>query len=318
MMLSITALLLVSLAAPLATRASPATLCRELEFVCDDRKAPTCSVEIPSHCEHLKIDGRAPGRIMTNAEASALGEALVKVPGQIQSVSLRGNNIGPAGATAIAKALGVPGTELKELDLTKNQLGDEGCEAIAVALRVGASNTKLTTLSMSHNEVGDDGAKALGVMLATNTKLKFVWMDNNRIGDSGAAAVGAGIANHNALRNLFLSHNKINDFGATGIGEALEVNRQLRKLEMTGNQMHSEGCVAIAKGLTSPRSKMVFLDLEQNRIGDEGANALVTMLADNKNTKLKKIKIAQNQLSSGAKSSLQKAGMAADFEYVSV
>ena len=36
-------------------------------------------------------------------------------------------------------------------------------------------------------------------------------------------------------------------------------------------------------------SKLVYLDLAENRIGDEGALALATMLDDNKNTKVKKV-----------------------------
>ena len=41
------------------------------------------------------------------------------------------------------------------MDLSKNSIGDEGCEAIGVALRIGVAHTKLTSLWLGFNGIND-------------------------------------------------------------------------------------------------------------------------------------------------------------------
>ena len=53
--------------------------------------------------------------------------------------------------------------------------------------------------------------------------------------------------------------------------------------------------------------KVVYLVLEMNKIGDAGAEALAETLQNNENTKLKKLKFGQNELSNAGKAALQAA-----------
>ena len=62
--------------------------------------------------------------------------------GPLKSLSLYNNNIGDAGAAAIANAIAV-NASLKSLELFGNQIGDAGAAAIANAIAVNASLTKL-------------------------------------------------------------------------------------------------------------------------------------------------------------------------------
>jgi len=63
---------------------------------------------------------------------------------------LRGNQIGPAGAIALADVLRT-NTSLTRLYLDGNQIGDAGAVALAEALR---TNTSLTVLQLGGNQIG--------------------------------------------------------------------------------------------------------------------------------------------------------------------
>jgi len=77
--------------------------------------------------------------------------------------------------------------EVEMLDLKGNQLGDAGAEAIAAMLR---TNRSLTCLELQFNQLGDAGAEAIAAMLRTNRSLTFLDLGGNRIGmfDRGKGA----------------------------------------------------------------------------------------------------------------------------------
>ena len=54
---------------------------------------------------------------------------------------------------------------LISLDLSKNQIRDEGAVALAVVLKQGACG-KLQTLNLSNNQIGDEGAAAVAAEAA--------------------------------------------------------------------------------------------------------------------------------------------------------
>ena len=95
-------------------------------------------------------------------------------------LGLNSNQIGNAGASALADALRV-NTSLTELNLYNNQIGDAGATALADALKL---NTSLTTLNLNSNQIGDDGASALADALKTNTNLTILSLYSNQIGDA--------------------------------------------------------------------------------------------------------------------------------------
>eukprot|EP00811_Abedinium_folium_P011477 NODE_20627_length_789_cov_6.936556.p2 GENE.NODE_20627_length_789_cov_6.936556~~NODE_20627_length_789_cov_6.936556.p2 ORF type:complete len:138 (-),score=24.77 NODE_20627_length_789_cov_6.936556:13-426(-) len=75
---------------------------------------------------------------------------------------------------------------LTSLFLSRNEIGDAGAQALAKALR---SNNHLEYLSLSGNEIGDAGAQALAAMLHQNRTLKDLCLYSNEIGDAGTQAL---------------------------------------------------------------------------------------------------------------------------------
>ena len=75
------------------------------------------------------------------------------------TLDVSNNNIGNDGATAIADALKSPNCILTTLDVSNNNIGNDGATAIADALK--SPNCILTTLDVSNNNIGNDGATAI-------------------------------------------------------------------------------------------------------------------------------------------------------------
>ena len=78
----------------------------------------------------------------------------------MQGLALNSNQIGDAGITALATAVGngaLPA--LEQLELTSNQIGDVGLSALASACASGAL-PQLEKLYLYGNRIGDDGISA--------------------------------------------------------------------------------------------------------------------------------------------------------------
>ena len=95
---------------------------------------------------------------------------------------------------------------LETLDLSKNELGTAGAAAIAGALSRGGA-PRLESLSVGYNGVGDEGAAAIG--RAAGPALSVLDL-------SGSALSGAGIGpviSASGLREAKLFHNECGDEG---------------------------------------------------------------------------------------------------------
>jgi len=108
----------------------------------------------------------------------------------------------------LEKIFGCP--QLVRLDLSCNNIGDEGAKMIADALKV---NQRLKTMSLIGNIIGDDGAKFIADALKDNHCLKMLLLSNNSICDDGAKMIADAMKVNHSLRTLVLSDNKISSDG---------------------------------------------------------------------------------------------------------
>jgi hypothetical protein len=127
--------------------------------------------------ERLEL-GRAHGEGggATNSIGSEGAAALVKGCPGLTYLNVGYNNIGEAGAVALAKLF-----NLTELDVEGNKIGPTG----AVAVAKGCS--RLTTLNVTFNQIGDQGAVALAAVGCPS--LTDLDVQDNMIGDEGAVAL---------------------------------------------------------------------------------------------------------------------------------
>ena len=106
---------------------------------------------VPKHVHPLRfVERTARHRKMCNA-LEAIPPALFTSLLHLQSLHLDQNHLGnlPAEIAAL--------TRLTSLDLSGNDIGDDGAQALAAL-------TGLTALGLWHNRIGDDGARALAAL----------------------------------------------------------------------------------------------------------------------------------------------------------
>lgn len=215
----------------------------------------------------------------------------------ITSLRLERNNLTHAAVPALIQL------SLKTLDLTKNNIGDEGAELLAQALRAKSSITRLMlecnnisprgvsalaqalkssqvrSLDLSHNPAGPESATILAGVLS-GSGLRWLRLAHNGIGPRECSIMGKAILN---LNTLDLSNNRIGDDGCGYLAASLPLS-QLSVLVVSNNNIGCDGCAALAQYL--PTSPLKTLVLKDNRIRDPGCEALAAALVGSSLTDL--------------------------------
>jgi Leucine-rich repeat (LRR) protein len=206
---------------------------------------------------------------LNEKEVSALCEALIKNT-FIKELKLERCGITASMAKMLAK------TTLTALDVSVNQIGDEG----AIAL---AANKTLKKLNVSNNQIGMQGTEALSatttlkeldmggngrlslrtmINLAANTALTSLGIASSCLNDSSVS-----LLMNETLSQLNVCHNEIGDEGAI----TLAASTTLRKVNLSHNKVGLRGAKALAANTTFEE-----LDIGVNEIGDEGAIVFAT------------------------------------------
>ena len=219
---------------------------------------------------------------------NAVGECL-KYNSTLTSLDLTGNEIGDDGAAVLGECL-QSNTSLKKLSLDYNGIGADGAAALGECLKY---NTSLKKLYLNYSRIDDDSAAVLGECLKHNTSLTRFDLNNNEIGGDGAVALGGCLKYNTSLTKLYLHDNNIGDDGAAGLGECLKYNTSLTSLDFSNNGIGNDGAAALGECLKYNTS-LTKLDLDDNSIGDDGAAALGECLKYN--TSLTTLDLRRNEI----------------------
>jgi len=213
----------------------------------------------------------------------------------VTKLNLSLNNIGDEGAKVIGEVLRT-NTTLTQLHLSENNIGDEGAKVIGEVLR---TNTTLAQLDLSWNKIGDEGTKVIGEALRINTTLTQLSLSKNNIGNEGAKVIGEVLRTNTTLTQLYLSSNNIGYEGAKVIGEVLRTNTTLTQLNLFSNNIGYEGAKVIGEVLRT-NTTLTQLYLSSNNIGYEGAKLIGEVLRTN--TTLTQLNLSKNNIGNeGAK-----------------
>lgn len=224
---------------------------------------------------------RQPDIDVEKRRQKVLAEALIRISGGAESLTLTHAQLGDDGAKRLAEALEnqISDTESKVrwIHLDNNAIGDPGAECLG---RVLASDTGIRVLDLDVNVISDLGAAAIASSLTSNNTLQELDLHFNNIGSAGAQNFAKALEVNCSLQTLSLHGNPIGDAGAASLAEALHANKTLRVLQLGSAGIGDEGATAFAKALEHNRT-LWALHLESNQIGDEGAISLSKVMALN-------------------------------------
>jgi len=107
----------------------------------------------------------------------------------------------------------------------------------------------LSHLNLSGNEIGDQGAQALAGVLENKTNLTDLHLSDNEIGSNSISYLIKGLLFLRELRELNLSHNSIGNIGAYDLAQVLDNKPNLQGLYLEHNQIGPIGLKALARAL---------------------------------------------------------------------
>eukprot|EP00294_Goniomonas_avonlea_P007844 CAMPEP_0114561752 /NCGR_PEP_ID=MMETSP0114-20121206/12168_1 /TAXON_ID=31324 /ORGANISM="Goniomonas sp, Strain m" /LENGTH=731 /DNA_ID=CAMNT_0001747401 /DNA_START=118 /DNA_END=2313 /DNA_ORIENTATION=+ len=123
---------------------------------------------------YLNLSGR---NSISPTGAGALGQGLSMMSCGLQSLNLSGNNVGNNGAQYLSNGL-KQNRSLTELKLSNCNIFDEGIAELGKGIR---KHVGLVVLDLSRNSVGVNGARELGHTLADNPRIQQLGVFDNLI-----------------------------------------------------------------------------------------------------------------------------------------
>lgn len=226
-------------------------------------------------------------------------------PKLLHTLCLIGNSLNDKETKEISKLLCCDILNLRKLDLSINNIGNDGAAHIAKMLK---TCTSLQKLILCQNKINFLGAKKIFISLNYNRSLHYLNLDSNFIGDKGNILNSGIIMTNSSLKKLYLRYNKINYFtstatqiynfyiyslnqldlsynsfnddGVTDIVNILSANYPLSRLFLSNSDITDIGCIKIANALIT-NSNLQCLDLSKNNITERGAIEIAKSLCKN-------------------------------------
>lgn len=258
---------------------------------------------------------------LTSSSISAAGMVQVfdSLPPCLQKLSLSSNPISPSAAASLSVTLQAS-SSLIELNLHDCQLRNEGLGALASSLE-NSSGSTIQTLSLSKNLLTDEdtaSCRRFGVAMHQNLTqlqhldlsrnklrsrglaalelhrvvgLKRLALWDNQLGPDCGAALGDIVTQCRSLNELNLRNNEIGDDGILGAFPTVTLedhSSSLEKIFLSSNMLSDAAAKHLARLLSgqvttnTPLRRLTTLFLSCNEIGDDGTEALATMLRTNK------------------------------------
>jgi Ran GTPase-activating protein (RanGAP) involved in mRNA processing and transport len=169
---------------------------------------------------------------MSSAEwtVGSIAELVRRLNGNYaEEVWMRNVQINDRNAGYIADTL-ITCTAISELWLSNCDILDGGAAEFARVLRNPKCSLKF--LNLSGNEISDQGAAALFEALEANTGLEALFLNENRIGDEAASALARMLGKNRTLQEVYLWDNRLTDKGCSAIASALMLNKTVVKCEI--------------------------------------------------------------------------------------
>ncbi|KAL1261296.1 hypothetical protein QQF64_006561, partial [Cirrhinus molitorella] len=217
---------------------------------------------------------------ITDEGCAALALAVRSNPSLLKQLDLTRNKLGDSGVTLLSTGLEDPHCKLEKLRLSYCGITDEGCAALASAL--GSNPSYLKQLDLAGNKLGKSLNLLADVLQNSHCKLEILRLSDCSLTDEGFATLALALrSNPSHLRQLDLIGNKLGHSGVTLLSAVLEdPHCKMEKLWLCNCGVTDEGCAVLASALRSNPSHLRQLDLTGNKLQDTGLTFICSVLED--------------------------------------
>lgn len=185
-------------------------------------------------------------------------------------------------------------TNLNELNLSCNKIGNKGCEIFARLLASRLVKTSpLVKIDLSSCEIASLGASRIFESLENNACALSLKFDNNDISISTGGSIGKFLHINGTMKYLSLNNCNLKDDNISKLCEGLSKNTSLEKLKLCKNAITDIGTFSIGDMLCK-NEKLLSLDLGYNFIKNKGGIAIAQALR--KNFTIEKLFFTENSM----------------------
>ncbi|XP_029974281.1 NACHT, LRR and PYD domains-containing protein 14 [Salarias fasciatus] len=215
---------------------------------------------------------------------SSLGAAAVQhlasalSRGVIRKLDLSNSSLGDEKLKILCS--GLKDCKLHNLNLQGCRLTKASCEDLASVLSSDTSQLRL--LQMSFNELCDEGfSKLCKTLHSPHSKLEEIQVQNCALTAASMNALSAALcSNQSPLRKINLMQNHIGDDGMETLFKSLKQQHcKLQSLNVFDNEISGACCAHVKEALMTEHCCLSELDLSVNDVGQEGALQLCQALS---------------------------------------
>uniref|UniRef100_A0A9J7X9Z0 Si:ch211-191a16.2 n=1 Tax=Cyprinus carpio carpio TaxID=630221 RepID=A0A9J7X9Z0_CYPCA len=209
----------------------------------------------------------------------------------LRELDLSHNNLQDSGVEILCIGLKRSHYDLKKLFLKNCGVTEAGCVSLSKALSLNPSH--LRVLDLSWNNIGDSGVKHLCAALEkVHCALETLKLSTCIIKTEGFGSLASVLRSNSHLRELDLGNNRPGDQGAELLSAVLQhPNCRLKTLRLDKCGMTERSCTALASALSSKTCSLTDLDLSINDLQDSGVKKLSAGL-QNPHCTLEKLRLS--------------------------